>query len=424
MIGMRNRTQPTYRFNISKIAISLQQFLFLILIPPLCLAQQNINEADLLKSMPPEILKTLILSGKPNASGMIGRNKEGWLHVRLQCSVTFYLMIGSALNIQEYTDDAWRGIDAAFDQQTINGNFLSGTFESQTIPMKEDLSGTAFWLADLSHALLVVKESALEPLYRDRIANLLPKVKIALDWLALEKDTLKAYDADAPNRLFYDAEAFGLGGLLVQEDSFKVLGTDFLQQALALQRADGVFIENGGYDSSYQAVSLLHAMSYQIRFPQSALKQAIEKGTSWELSRVTLDGEVLTEGNTRTGSRQEDFLNDTKEVSYPTIVKALLYYSALKSDADVRKTAQNVFKFGMALLSPTIKNSYFNSNGNFEIQWPGLSTKAYKVEWSSNLVDWIVAETNIVGSTGTMSWSDKDLAAKPTNKLFYRVRVP
>jgi F420-0:gamma-glutamyl ligase len=74
---------------------------------------------------------------------------------------------------------------------------------------------------------------------------------------------------------------------------------------LAKQGDNGVNPEAGGYDSSYQAVGLSYAQLWVMYFPKesttSAVKTMIDKGLAWELARILSDGEVNTEGNTRTG---------------------------------------------------------------------------------------------------------------------------
>jgi hypothetical protein len=75
------------------------------------------------------------------------------------------------------------------------------------------------------------------------------------------------------------------------------------------------------------------------------------------------------------------------------------------------------------IVAPLITSGFVNTN-EFEIRWSALSGITYQVESSSNLLQWTVAETNIVGVDGTMSWIDNDPGLGITKRRFYRIRVP
>jgi hypothetical protein len=236
-------------------------------------------------------------------------------------------------------EEGFAAIDATFRYQTEKGSF------SRIGAPHGGPSAVAFWLADLAQAVLIVQESDLEPKYRDRIAALKPKIRAAADWLVLPRyqDRLKNSDADAPNRLLFDALAYGLSGVLVEEDALKQLGRRFVDLAMTQYCAkDGVFLEKGGHDSSYQAVAALKLQIWILHFPDKKLEAAADRAMRWELGRIGDDGQVDVAGNTRTGLGQEQWMGHAKGVNLSEITLSLLYQYVRTGDAQFLAAAQRI----------------------------------------------------------------------------------
>jgi hypothetical protein len=186
----------------------------------------------------------------------------------------------------------------------------------------------AFWLADLNQAMLVLRESELGPMYKDRIDRLAPKIHKAARWLAQPRyqERLKCEDAETPNRLLFDALAYGLSGLLTGDDQLKHVGRCFVDLAMTRYRqSDGVFIEKGGADSSYQAVATLKLQVWLTYFPDKKLDAAVDRAVRWEIGRIGPDGQVDVTGNTRTGLGQEQWMGHDKGVNESEVTLCLLY---------------------------------------------------------------------------------------------------
>ena len=300
-------------------------------------------EGGLIREMPGEITGVMASGNRPDANGMIGYNSRyGWTHVVFQRGGMIYLIVSAAQGNQSQVADAWRAADVSFDRQTPQGNFETGL----TVPRIDDLSGVSFWLAKFCHGALVLQGSSAGPSYQDEIAQTLPQVRAAATWLAQGTSELAAAGADAPNRLFFHACAFGLAGILLNDNNFKQIGRDFVEMGLAAQREDGVFVEYGGHDSSYQATSLLQLQQYAIHNPgDPAIEDAIRRGAEWELTRIEWNGEVDVEGNTRTGSDQEQFMGQPKGVNYPEVILALLYYGVRNDCSRAIRAATRVYEY-------------------------------------------------------------------------------
>jgi hypothetical protein len=114
-------------------------------------------------------------------------------------------------------------------------------------------------------------------------------------------------DGGSSNRLFDDAASLITGGVVVDDKQAVAASQTLLQTRLAKQLRDGVFPEDGGYDSSYQGVSLMDLIEIAAVNGKAGLMPAITLGVRWEESRMTSAGAILVAGNTRTGLGPEIF---------------------------------------------------------------------------------------------------------------------
>lgn len=295
-----------------------------------CSAQTN--HADLFKKMPKALLERAG-GAYPDKNGLVGHNRDGFKAAAFQRGATLKLAIAAARGDAKRAADCWRAVEVTFAQQREEGHF------------GDPPSSVAFWLCELCRSLLVVRQSPLARDYEDRIALLLPKIGKAAYWLAKQREVLFRVDGHAPNRLFFDAEAFGLAGLLLKDEKLVGIAKEFLVRGMKLYRdEDGAFLERGGGDSSYQAVCLLRLQEIDLYFPDKRIEEAVVKGVKWELSRIGKDGTVTTEGNTRVRPGGEKFMGAEKQVNLGEVTLALLYFHARTGDADALAVIERIAK--------------------------------------------------------------------------------
>jgi hypothetical protein len=303
------------------------------------------TDARILKSFPPGTLELIAKLNEPDKNGLQGRNKQTWLHVRFQMGAAFYTAIACLLNDRAYAERGWRAIDVCFQHQRADGSFEVGNSSALLLKESDNLSGTAFFMARLCQSLILILHSPLGPLYETKIQNLLPRIRLTADFLRDGASSLAKADRLAPNRQFFDAQAFAYAGLLLNDKELIRLGDIFLRSGLARQQPDGAFDEKGGGDSSYQAVSLNNLLSYSLYFPDSWLDSAIERGVSWELQKVWPSGAVSTEGNSRVRQGGESLLGREKMVDYQDVIMSLLYYGTIHHDQRALETAQRTIRY-------------------------------------------------------------------------------
>ena len=294
------------------------------------------REIQMLRSIPEQVRARLADGNYPDQNGMIGSNRTGWKCAAYQRGGMFRLMLSAVAGDQWAVNDSWRAIDAAFHYQNPDGSFqIGGGLVADYLDRLNDVS---FWLAKLCHALLIVQASELGPAYEARIQALLPKIELSAMFLAGGPSTLSHGDRDAANRLFFHACAYGLSGYLLGNEQLMDLGRQFAAQGLGEQRADGVFLEMFGHDSSYQGVSLLQLQQYAFHFPDPATDAALLLGAQWEVGRVLPNGAIDTSGNTRTGTW-------LKPVSYIEVMTGLLYVGGAQDYRPATDAGLRVFTY-------------------------------------------------------------------------------
>ncbi len=318
----------------------------------------NYSRNQLLQLFDAEVIQAIAASDMPDSNGAMGRNRNGYFHVRFQMGISAqadYAIVSEDTQALEYTIKA---IEYAFDHQLPAGDFeltVPAELSDQT-PGEADLaSGVSFFLSSLGLALNTLEQSSwyhsaeILP-YKNRVDALLPKIQNAADWLLSKKAVLEAADENAPNRVFFNALAYyGLGKWL-NDDNLMLAGVSFAEQAISKQHANGYFVEGSGWDSSYQGVgiyagfglySLLDA-SEPIRAP---LWDCLSCAVDWQKSRVLESGEISTEGNSRVYPGGEDFLGQEKQVDALKTIIGFFVMGYYSGDSGYIQLAHKVIEY-------------------------------------------------------------------------------
>jgi hypothetical protein len=255
------------------------------------------------------------------------------------------VMAGITMGAPDVVRMGVRQLDWAFAHQRPDGNFAT------------NFHSTSFFVEATAHLILVLRGAAAagRPLPRGLLRHIngyLPALRRAAGWMARADIYGPGYATDAgyAHRRFLVAGAFGLTGLLAEDDRLIGLGRRAARDGLAAQRADGVVPELGGGDSSYQARGLAYAQRYLAWLAdddrlRTQLLRAVARGLAWERRRILPSGRVSTEGNTRVNGTMYDH-NGLKKVVYPMVARAFAWWGAATgSDADLR-LASRVAAYG------------------------------------------------------------------------------
>jgi hypothetical protein len=293
------------------------------------------SEYELLRQWPAGALSSLVAGGEPDAQGLVGlqRLKGVWYEAGMQRGGCWYLIGAVVAGDDLRAEAAWKSIEAAFARQLDDGGFLSNPNPSRDHKQSFDerVETAFFYLQELAHAILIVRASPMEARFHDRIAALEPRINRACAFVQSGYDGIIRRSSKAANRIFIAAKAFGLCGKVLGSKQYLATSQRLVDVALGLRDVDGVFIENGGRDSSYNAVSLLMAQVLAFHLPDPKLQAALDRAMAWQRTRILPTGEVLVTGNTRTGLGQEtSFGGGTKKVNYKEVALALYYFSATR----------------------------------------------------------------------------------------------
>lgn len=321
--------------------------------PAIAVASDQIrSEYDLVKALfdKAEFKQLLQLKANPrgiDAIGAAGRNIPAFSDVAAQRDAGWMLLLGLCEERPELVEKAILALEYAFARQDPQGFFQNGLGVAE----QKAINADTFFLQAYAQVYGLLKSSRFAPQYLGRLDALQPKLRAAMTWLQENADEMSRQDKLTANRLAFDALAFLLNGSLLKDQSLIDIGKRFVTDALAMQTDAGVFLEKGGYDSSYQAVSLLNLQIAWLVLDDPQLRQgtflAMVRGMEWLKSRILPSGEVSAIGNSRTGQGQETFFGKTKEVNYGEVAFVLFAWSVIANDKDAESLAKNVIGFAL-----------------------------------------------------------------------------
>ncbi|HWL16052.1 MAG TPA: hypothetical protein VNR00_10640 [Opitutus sp.] len=313
-------------------------------------AASRATEYEVLRAFPSGRLSALTENDYPDARGLTGSNRKNgsWLEAgpqRGSCRALIGAVVAGDLAA---ADRAWVGITTAFAHQRADGGFVAEVRPNGASARSRAASvETAFFfLQELGHALLVIRQSPHEAHFRERIAEIEPKLRRACAFIDAGYDTIIASSGHAVNRVIIAAKAFGLCGTFLGDEALIARARELIAFALTRRDDAGVFLEKGGRDSSYNVVSLLFGQVLALHVPLPEFEAALAPAVAWQVSRIGPDGQVDVTGNTRTGLGQEkSYFGDVKKVNYTEVVMALTYYGIVHHDRAALAAADRAFAF-------------------------------------------------------------------------------
>jgi hypothetical protein len=312
---------------------------------------------SLINSLPNYVIEGL--TKKPDADGALGRNLNGYFHVRFQMDIGFLASYAVKFNSDDALENFIRATEYSFNRQKTAGDFelmIPDNLQYLGQPSAGDLaSGTSFFLSALGSSLVLLTQSNWfnarpSDNLKGRLNQLTPKFQLAIAYLKTQKEVLKKYDDDAPNRLLFDALAFYGMGMYLNDAEAKSIGIEFVQLALSKQNEAGFFTEGGGFDSSYNGVSMRLGLILLGIIPvqdgmYAPLQKALSCGVQWQASRVLPSGEISLEGNTRVYPGGEKFLGAEKEIAWIDTLLAFYFTAAISSSSEYTQLAKQVEDF-------------------------------------------------------------------------------
>jgi len=339
--------KPSQPFTIFLILITLAAPLFAASSPA---PTPPLREYDILRAFPTGRLAALSAGDKPDAEGFTGSNHahQYWVESgpqRGSCRAVIAAVIADDLAA---ADNAWRGIDVTFSHQTANGGFESKPQANgkDSSAFNNNVETAYFFLQELGRAILIIRQSPHAEHFTARIAALEPKLRRAADYINSGFDTIIPKVGHSVNRVIIAAKAFGTCGLVLGDEKLITQSRRLIAHAITLRDEGGVFIENGGRDSSYNVVSILFGSQLALHVPLPEFEAILPAALAWQLTRVLPNGEVDVKSNTRTGvGKEANAFGQAKTVNYHEVVYALTYFGLIHHNTACLEVADRVFAY-------------------------------------------------------------------------------
>lgn len=291
--------------------------------------QQTVSRNELLNLFEEDILQGAASIDIPDNAGAMGRNKNGYFHVRFQMGIAAhadYAVYSQSIQSLAY---AIKAMEYAFEYQLADGNFeliIPSDLSGEELKEGDVASGVSFFLSSVGLAVNTLEQSswyhaASNSVYKSRVEYLRPQIEKAANWLLTKKEVLKTADQHAPNRLLFNALSFYSLGLWLNKTDLKSAGISFVHLAMAQKHPTGYFIEAEGWDSSYQGVAINVGFNLYSLLPAAEtlkvdLWNSLSCAADWQKSRVLENGEISLEGNTRVYRGGEAFLGTEKQIDW------------------------------------------------------------------------------------------------------------
>ncbi|MFN6202300.1 MAG: hypothetical protein ACK496_07440 [Acidobacteriota bacterium] len=313
-------------------------------------ASGAVTEYQILRRIPKERLRALIGNSIPDKDGFVGTNARAgkWIEAGTQrgsCRTVIYGVVADDLAM---ADDAWRGVEAAFARQLEDGRFEANERPNgaSAKPFGAAVETSYFFLQEVGRMVLIIRQSPHEAHFRTRLAALEPKIRRGMAFVRSGYDSIIEKSTHSVNRIVIAAKAFGLCGLVLNDQELIATSRRLVAHALTRRDEAGVFIEKGGRDSSYNVVSILFGQCLALYLPLPDFEAALPKAVAWQLTKIRENGQVDVTGNTRTGvGREISYFGDPKEVNYGEVVQALTLYGLVKGDQAALAAADRVFGY-------------------------------------------------------------------------------
>jgi hypothetical protein len=226
------------------------------------------------------------------------------------------------------------------DRETAKGAFPGSAWP---------FHGTAMFLSEAAPALIMLQSSSYDGQFAGEMSRDAVLMKRAAHYMVQTVHGPGRIDDYVKNHRWFEAAiALGATGVLAHDNVLVRWSSLYARHGIRMQRPNGVMPENGGHDSGYQALGMVSASRYLELVASGPLYRslygALQRGETWELSRISADGSVDQAGDTRTaGCREHDPAGRCKTVFYAPIFSALAHWAAISGDAHFAAVAHQVW---------------------------------------------------------------------------------
>jgi hypothetical protein len=232
-----------------------------------------------------------------NADWKAGKRTD-WF-IETQSDGAELIFAGIVHSNSNWIDTGLLALKWGFEQQNSDGSFdCSDTYHS-----------TSMFIEAAARSVLLLERHALSPLSQLRLDLIKRRLPLSMEWL-MRPDKLDPYlaavDKRLPLRYFLVGSALGQAGVAVGSPEAKRIGYDLMVAGFRRIAQDGHIPTKGGYDSAYQIVAVTRMLRYAENVgADAAWWSPVDRAYRWFLTRVTTNGGLVADGNTRVGTCKE-----------------------------------------------------------------------------------------------------------------------
>jgi hypothetical protein len=244
---------------------------------------------------------------------------------------------GLLMSDRKLTETGWKVLDWGFARQAADGGFGDTGDPFHSTSFFVEATARALWFAERLKA----------PDASQRIRHFGPKLSAAAHWMLQPRASGRGLANNRPytHRRWLVAAAWGLAGRVTKDPKLTAAAAEIAREGISLQQADGVNLEKGGFDVSYQAVGLMFAARYCTVCDDLELRKSIatmlSRGLDYELTKIDAEGQIDTEGSTRVTS-ETGRSGAAKTVDNKAVLVALVYGAKLLDRPDCQQAAERV----------------------------------------------------------------------------------
>jgi len=298
-----------------------------------------------------EYLDVKVPAVKISASGGIGRNLHSFSDVAAQRSALLLIFHGILRDDRKTLDNGVKALAMPFEFQKTDGTFECPSRGNRQVG-PGDIYGESVFVGAVGEAVLILKNTKYADEYLPRILKNQNQIKKWLSYFVSIKDQVLAADLNFGNRLAYDVLALQSFGVIFNDMVLLDVAEKFILEIVRMQDAKGYYPDNGGPDSSYNAVTAWKMQVCSIYAPENLkadMMSSIRKSMQWEIAKIDPQtGMVNVDENIRTGKGQEKFLGRIKDVNYEEVAYSLFYWEPLGESNSAGDMGRKIISYARA----------------------------------------------------------------------------
>ena len=306
-----------------------------------------LREYDLLRAFPPGRLAAFSAGDRPEANGFPANNcaHGRWIESGPQRGSCRGVIASVVARDRAAVDNAWRGIRIASAHQRPDGGFIANPQANGKVARVSSADGESayFFLQELGRAISRIRQSPCAAHFPTRLTVLEPTLRRAAAYLACGYATLVPKLGHSVNRVIIAATALSTCGVALGVEHRIAQSRHLIAHALTLRDKGGVFIDNGGYQSSFHVVSTLFNSVLALHVPLPEFAAVLPATFAGPLMRVLPTGAVDLKGTTHTGvGRAANAFGQAKPLNCTEVIFALTCYGLIHHDQAALDAATRV----------------------------------------------------------------------------------